>query len=260
MSFIKSIIKIIIPKEHLIKVKDTYLILRSVFYIGNGFYCPCCEGTFRKFLSLKNYPGKFIMCPRCESLERHRLLWMYLKEKTDMFHERKKVLHIAPEFYFQKVLSKMQGIDYISADKESRFAEVKMDITDIQYRENTFDVVLCNHVLEHITDDTKAMKEIYRVLKPNGWAIMQSPIDMMREKTFEDPSVVEAEERRQVYGQADHVRIYGRDYGERLRNSGFFVKIDEYVKGLDEDKIIKYKLDRDEDIYCCIKTSERTYA
>ena len=253
MSSMKAILKEIIPRKYLIRVKNIYLFMRSIFYAGNKYYCPCCEGRFSKFLSLKNYPESYVMCPRCESLERHRLLWMYLTEKTNMFSGKKKVLHIAPEFSFLKLLSKMNGIDYVSADKESPFAEVKMDITKIQYDDNSFDIVFCNHVLEHIPDDKKAMQEIYRVLKPGGWAILQSPVNMKLERTFEDPKVVSPRERQRIFGQRDHVRKYGKDYSERLSNCGFIVNVNGYVRELHEEKINKYKLDRNEDIYHCIK-------
>src|SRR5690606_37351978 len=116
-----------------------------------------------------------------------RLMWLYLKEKTNFFTDRLKVLHIAPEHCFIDRFEKMKNLDYITADIESPLAKVKMDIHDIPFEENTFDVVFCNHVMEHVDSDLRAMQEIYRVMKPGGWAIIQSPIDLSLEKTFEDP-------------------------------------------------------------------------
>lgn len=253
MYLIKSLVKALVPKRYLINVKEIYLKVRSSYYIGDNFFCPCCEGHFREFLPLRNYPNLFVMCPRCESLERHRLLWMYFKERTNIFAENVELLHIAPEFCFQKIFEAMPNIHYITADLKSRYAKVKMDITKIQYEDNLFDAVLCNHVLEHIEEDKKAMREIFRTLKPGGWAILQSPIDLKRIETFENPNVISPEERKRFFGQSDHVRIYGRDYKEKLEHCGFNVRVDNYVKGLSNEIIDHYKLDKDEDIYFCIK-------
>ena len=132
---------------------------------------------------------------------------------------------------------------------------IKIDITDIKFQNNTFDCILCSHVLEHILDDNKAIRELYRVLKPNGWAILQVPI--LREKTFEDPNIQTPEERLKYFGQEDHVRIYGLDYKDRLENAGFKVMVDPYLMELDEDIVQLYKLvpenEPKENIYYCIK-------
>jgi len=190
-------------------------------------------------------------CPRCLSLERHRLIWLYLKNKTNLFTDQLRVLHFAPERVFNKIFRKMKNIDYVSADLSSKIAMKKMDITDIQESDNAYDVILCSHVLEHIVDDHKAMSELYRVLKPGGWAILQVPI--LCERTFEDASVVLPKDRERLFGQHDHVRKYGKDYRDRLEASGFKVKVDAYVKSLGEKKIEKYGLRRNQDIYFCTK-------
>lgn len=145
----------------------------------------------------------------------------------------------------------MSNLDYISADLNSPMAMVKMDITNILYEDNSFDVILCSHVLEHVVDDRKAMRELFRVLKPGGWGILQVPI--LRDKTFEDPSIVSPEDRERIFGQKDHVRIYGRDYKDRLEEAGFTVKVDGYVRELGDDKIKKHGLSEDQDIYFCAK-------
>jgi len=147
----------------------------------------------------------------------------------------------------------MPNLDYLSADFAAEWAMEKMDITDIQYVDNTFDAILCNHVLEHIPDDKKAMKELSRVLKPNGWAILQVPLDPNLDKTFEDPSVTSPEERKRVFGQKDHVRIYGKDYKDRLEEAGFDVKVDNFVEELNEETVDKYGLRRDHNVYFCSK-------
>lgn len=151
----------------------------------------------------------------------------------------------------------MSNLDYISADLESPLATVRMDITNILFDDNTFDVILCVHVLEHVMDDRKAMRELYRVLKPGGWAILQSPVDPDYEKTFEDPDIVSPEDRERFFGQKNHVRIYGRDYKDRLEEAGFTVKVDGYIRESGADLIERYGLEEhDTDIYLCTKGVE----
>lgn len=194
------------------------------------------------------------LCPNCLALERHRLIWLYLKEKTDFFTEDIKFLHIAPELCFIHRFERLPNLDYISADIESPLAKVKMDIHKIPFEENTFDAAMCNHVLEHVEDDIKAMGEICRVLKPDGWAILQVPfMGKNLTKTYEDPAVITPAEREKVFGQSDHVRIYGQDYADRLRSAGFEVFEDRYVMELSDAEVKKYALPPDEIIYFCKK-------
>jgi predicted SAM-dependent methyltransferase len=145
----------------------------------------------------------------------------------------------------------MSNLDYVSADINSPLAMVKMDITNIPCEDNSFDTILCSHVLEHVMDDQKAMRELFRVLKPEGWAILQVPIDCERDKTFEDPNIVSPEDREKFFGLSDHVRVYGLDYKDRLEKAGFKVKVDHYVKNLGDDMVEKHRLWRGEDIYFC---------
>ncbi|NTU97078.1 MAG: methyltransferase domain-containing protein [Chlorobiaceae bacterium] len=163
------------------------------------------------------------MCPHCRALERHRLLWLFLGKHTDLFDGRqKKLLHIAPEFCLEPGLKKAAGKGYLSADLDESRAMVRMDITSIDFPDVSFDVIFCSHVLEHIEDDRKAIGEIYRVLKKNGWAILMVPVTA--DKTIENLSFATPEERLQVFGQQDHVRRYGPDYADRLREAGFEVR------------------------------------
>jgi SAM-dependent methyltransferase len=180
-------------------------------------------------------------------------LWFYLKNQTNFFCESLKVLHFSPEYCLQKKFKKQPNLDYLSADLASPLAMTKIDITNIPYEDNTFDAILCSHVLEHIPDDRQAMKELLRVLKPGGWAILQVPIDRKREKTFEDPTVTSPEERERLFWQHDHVRLYGLDYPDRLRDVGFVVEVNNFVKNLEDETIEKYRLDKREDIYLCKK-------
>ena len=155
-----------------------------------------------------------------------------------------------------KRMEKLHGEKYITADIESPLAKVKMDIHQIPFEDDYFDVALCNHVLEHVTDDLKAMREIYRVLKPGGWAIMQVPFfHPVPEKTFEDKHITDPKEREKIFGQDDHVRKFGNDYADRLRSAGFKVKEDAFVKSLTAAQIFYHGLPKDEVIFFCEKTS-----
>lgn len=239
--------------------------ISSVQYRGDRFYCPFCDGNFKEFFPAgKNNPvlesvvgaryRKNARCPRCSSLDRHRLLWYFLKREILPSINRKiKLLHIAPELHLKKLLCESNNIEYLSADINPKAGMIKMDITAINYYDNYFDAIVCNHVFEHILDDKKAMKEIYRILHPNGWAILQVPLDVKREKTFEDANIRTMQDRERIYGIKSHVRIYGLDYKKRLEESGFNVKQVKYSKQLDKSLIDKLSIEPEEDIFLCMK-------
>jgi len=250
--FIKFIVRKI-PRIYLIKLSGLFSFLIVPFFKGNKVECPICNSKFRKFLPYGNKGDVNRLCPKCLSLERHRLLWLYLKNKTNFFSEKLRVLHIAPEQSFLKRFKKSSNLSYTTGDIESPIADVKMDIKQIPFNENQFDVIICNHVLEHIDDEQKALKEILRVLKPNGWAILQVPINYSLETTFEDNSIVSAKDREKYFGQYDHVRFHGKDYPKRLENAGFIVKQEEYVKEFSPYLIQKYRLSPNEIIYISVK-------
>ena len=196
----------------------------SVLFHGRARWCPICEKSSRKFLRFGDPERQDARCPRCGSLERHRLAWRYFLRMTDLFYGRpKKMLHVAPEPCLASRLQRRLGEGYLSADLLDPAAMVKMDVTAIQFPDEFFDVVYCSHVLEHVVDDRKAMREFYRVLKPGGWAVLLVPISA--ERTVEDPAIVKPEDRRKAFGQEDHVRSYGPDYIERLREVGFTIKV-----------------------------------
>ncbi len=244
----------LLPRPILIKM--SYLI-RPVLVLwlkGNRYTDPIDNKSFRKFLpyGYENQRDN-VLSPSTLSLERHRLLWLYLKNETDFFTHHKKVLHFAPEQAFYKRFRKQKNLDYTTTDLNSPLADVKADICNLPFRDNEFDVILCNHVLEHIPDDIKAMQELYRVLKKGGMAILQIPQDMSREKTFEDNSITDRKERAKIFGQYDHVRVYGRDYFDRLRSIGFRVIEEDYTQKIDADWVDKYRLAKGEIIPVCIK-------
>ncbi len=226
----------------------------AVFYHGNQVECPVCGSHFRKFLPYgRTNPRENALCPNCLALERHRLMWLYLKRKTDFFTAPHKLLHVAPEHCFIDRFEHMKNLEYVTADIESPLAKVKMDIHQIPFAENTFDVAFCNHVMEHVDNDIRAMSELYRVLKPGGWAIIQSPMDITRATTLEDPAIQSEADREKYYWQADHQRLYGNDYAQRLAKAGFTVHADPFIKELPAEQVSRYALPEEEIVYFCQK-------
>ena len=242
-----------IPRQTLIKFSFLFSKLISVFYIGNKVECPICESKFRKFLPWGNKGAENRLCPNCLSLERHRLIWLYLKNKTDFFSANLKVLHVAPEQPFYKRFKALKNLDYTTADLDSPIADIKVDIMNMQFEDNTYDVFICNHVLEHVDDDIHAMKEIHRILKPCGWAILQVPINFDSKETYEDPGIADPKEREKHFGQYDHLRYHGLDYGDRLRKGGFTVVEEDYVNEFPSEIIKRYRLQKEEILYLCKK-------
>ena len=170
------------------------------------------------------------------------------------------MLHIAPEYAFLQRLSRVEGLRYVTGDFDSALAQHQLDVMDLPFGDGTFDYLMCNHVLEHVEDDRLALAEIHRVLKPGGWAVLMCPVDRRRETTLEDPRIVAAADRHRVFGQADHVRLYGRDYPDRIAAAGFSVRADSYLEPFGESAIARYGLRRqeddafgDEEVYFCSK-------
>jgi len=250
----KNIISFLIrfvPRKYLQYFSGVGLKVVGLFYRGNTVECPICLHPYRIFLPYGRINSRQnALCPSCLSLERHRLIWVYLKEKTNFFSTRLNILHIAPEPCFMDRFEKQHGKNYITADIESPLAKVKMDIHQIPFEENHFDVVLCNHVLEHVADDIKAMSEIKRVLKPNGWAILQVPFfSPVPDITFEDNSITDKREREKMFGQDDHIRKFGKDYLQRIERAGLRAVAEPFANTLSDDMISKYGLMKDELIY-----------
>ena len=199
-------------------------LVQRVVYRGTGRWCPVCENTARRFAPFGIELREEARCVYCGALERHRLLWLFFTRMTDLFDGReKRVLHIAPEAALTPLLRARLGAGYITADLSDPNADIRLDVMDIQFPDETFDVVYCSHVLEHVPDDRAAMREIRRVLKRDGWAVILVPI--LAERTFEDASVTSPRERLRLFGQEDHVRMYGADFEDRLREVGFNVQI-----------------------------------
>lgn len=239
-----------LPPQVKHRIRLMQRIPKKIRFKGNKRYCPVCKNSFSGFESFGVKSRKDACCPYCKSLERHRLYMLFFKRETNLFSPpQKKMLHVAPEPIFMLKFKKSKNIDYLSADLYDSNAMVKMDITDIQYPDNSFNVIYCSHVLEHVMDDKKAMSEFLRVLKPNGWALLQVPI--LEEKTMEDPTITDPQERLRVFGQHDHVRRYGRDYKDRLEETGFNVKVVNANDIASKQEIKKMRLGTD--IYFCTK-------
>ncbi|WP_431163121.1 class I SAM-dependent methyltransferase [Flagellimonas beolgyonensis] len=233
----------LIPRPILIRLSYWVRPLIAWSLKGKNFTDPIDGKSFRMFLPYGyENPRENVLSPSTLSLERHRLLWLYLKNETNFFTQPHKLLHFAPEQAFYKRFKKLKNIDYTTTDLNSPLADVKADICDLPFADNAFDVILCNHVLEHIPNDTKAMQELYRILKPGGWGIFQIPQDLKREKTFEDNSITDKKERARIFGQYDHVRIYGRDYFDKLRSVGFTVEEVDYTRTLPKEDVERYRL------------------
>lgn len=221
---------------------------------GKRYTDPIDGRSFSKFLPYGyGKQRENVLSPSTLSLERHRLLWLYLKNETEFFNKPLKVLHFAPEQAFYKRFRKLANLTYTTTDLNSPLADVKADICELPFQDESFDFILCNHVLEHIPDDTKAMQEIFRILKKGGTAILQIPQDLSRETTFEDNSITDPKERAEIFGQYDHVRVYGRDYFNKLRGIGFTVKEVDYTRNLSSEEIDHYRLTKGEIIPVCTK-------
>ncbi len=255
MSLFKTILNTI-PRPFLIKASYLVRPLLSLWLKGKKFTDPIDGKSFRKMLPYGyEVQRQNVLSPSTLSLERHRLLWLYLEDETDFFtsKEKKKLLHFAPEQCFLKRFRKLKNLEYTTTDLESPIADVKADICDLPFENNSFDIIFCNHVLEHIPDDRKAMQELYRILKPGGFGIFQIPQDLSRDLTFEDDSITDPKERAKIFGQYDHVRVYGKDYFNKLRSIGFKVDEIDYTQQLSQELVEKYGLAKGEILPVCSK-------
>lgn len=236
-----------IPRQALIRLSYVFRPVLAFWYRGNNYEDPIDGKTYRSFLPYGyENPRENVLAPGTLSLERHRLLWLYLKNETSFFTENLKVLHFAPEQAFYKRFRNLKNLDYTTTDLNSPLADVKADICNLPFDDNSFDFILCNHVLEHIPDDKKAMQELFRILKPGGTGIFQIPQDLFRETTFEDNSITDPKQRAKIFGQYDHVRVYGRDYFDKLRSIGFTVEEVNYTKSLSNEQIERFRLSKGE--------------
>lgn len=241
-----------LPRPVLIRMSYVFKQVAPMLYKGDEVECPVCQRSFRKFLSYGSAVAhrENVLCPYDLTLERHRLIWLYLLNKSDFFTaEQIEMLHIAPEQCFLPHFKKQNNLKYLTGDLVSPIADIHFDLHDIPLEDNLFDVVFCNHVLEHVEDDKQCMGELFRVMKPGGWGIFQVPMDLTRSETYEDKSITSPEEREKHFWQKDHVRLYGLDYPEKLKAVGFDVEEYNPKTELDEKLIERYRLSPGEILY-----------
>lgn len=247
-----------LPRTLLQRVAGWMVPLVGVFYAGRGRECPVCGAQRRRFLPYGYVTSREdALCPSCLSLERHRALWLCLTRRSDLAFAGR-MLHIAPEVCFRKRLREMMqraGGEYVTADLESPLADLHFDVQQIPLADGSADIIICNHLLEHVADDRRALSELHRVMAAGGWGVVTVPVDLSRESTFEDDSVTDPAERTRIFGQYDHRRIYGRDYAERLREAGFGVEEVDIAATLSDDECRLYAIRRDEPIYIVRKAS-----
>lgn len=235
-----------LPRPVLQRMAGWGVPLLGLLYIGRGRECPVCGCRRRRFLPYGYVISREdALCPRCLALERHRLLWLWLQNERDIAAEQPRLLHIAPEV---SLIRKFTSIykecpdRYLTADLESPLAKMHFDICNMPLEDNSFDAVICNHIMEHISDDRVAMREVLRVMRRGGWGVILSPVDLSREETFEDDSITDPDERTRIFGQYDHRRIYGRDYADRLRGAGFEVEEVDYASTFTDEERRRYAL------------------
>ncbi|MBI1268199.1 MAG: methyltransferase domain-containing protein [Cryomorphaceae bacterium] len=254
MNTLISIVTRFVPRHYLQQVAHLGLRLISPFYFGNNIEDPINGKTYRKILPYGRItPRENALAPNSLSLERHRLIWLFLKERTNFFNAPHKMLHMAPEYCFLRLFRKMNNLEYVTGDLVSPWADHHFDVHEIPFEDNSFDVLMANHLLEHVEDDAQVMREFYRVMKPGGWGIFQVPIDYSNPKTEEDKSITNPAERERLYWQRDHVRLFGRDYGDRLRKAGFVVTESHFASELGVELQKRYAITPEEIIYFCEK-------
>lgn len=233
------------PRVILITIGQLIRPILKVLYSGNRYTDPIDQSSYRAFLGYgygKNYRKK-VLCPGTFSLERHRLLWLYLKNETDLLHRKLNVLHFAPAQPLLKRFKEIQNWNYATADLNSPLADHKVDICHLPFDDQKFDFVLCNHVLEHIENDVQAMGELYRILKTNGVLIAMVPLNSESKTTYENPEIRSKKLRKKHFGQYDHVRVYGMDYKTRLEQRGFKVELIDYAAQLKQSELERYRMD-----------------
>jgi SAM-dependent methyltransferase len=250
-----QVMRPLVPRRHYLALWEARQRLRAQWYRGDRFHCPCCGGHFARFA---DYSGahlrlREIVCPGCGALERHRLLWLYLLERTDLFTRPQRVLHVAPEVTYLRALRPAPHLHYVAIDLRAQIADARMDLQSIAFADRSFDAILCSHVLEHVRDDRRALRELFRVLRPGGWAILQSPVDHGIPTTLDDPAITSPRERELLYGQHDHRRLYGADYRTRLEDAGFRVEALGYAAELAPERIERLRLNPQELIYSCTR-------
>jgi SAM-dependent methyltransferase len=217
---------------------------------GSERECPCCGGRFRR-MSRRRIAGFGGICPRCRSHRRHRAIVLLL-DRGELTGRR--LLHFAPEPLFDRFFAERPEFERVTADLYAP-ADLRLDITHMDLPDDSFDLILCSHVLEHVPDDRAAISELRRVLRPGGTALVLTPYRPDR-PTYEDPSITKPVDRMVAFGQQDHVRIYGSDLRLRLREPGFEVDDRTPAELFDAETVQRCELDPDEHLFLCRAAAE----
>lgn len=237
--------------------KATHL-SRFIKYRGNNRYCYACNNSLSLFKPAGINARENALCPICFSVERIRFTIIFLEEFLDIQNQNNlSILHVAPELILKNHLSSLPNKHYISTDLYEKNVDIQQSVTDIAHPNDSFDVIVCSHVLEHIPDDTQAMRELLRVLKPEGWALLLVPME--KRLTYEDSSISSPEERLRVFGQEDHVRIYGYDFFDRLQNAGWNVIPISAQTIIGDRDPIRYGIDTSDRLFFCTKTNTEEF-
>jgi len=207
---------------------------------GDAVTCPVCERSFDAFKDDWNRHNA--LCWRCGSHERHRAQWLLLQRRPELLDGARSLLHFAPEWCIRRRLQALPDLRYVTADLEPTGVDLKLDVTDLDLADDSFDAVLCSHVLEHVPDDGAAMRELRRVTAPGGFCLVMVPLALDREHTYEDPAITAPEERERAFLQHDHVRLYARDIEDRLRSAGFDVEVVDMHAELGAEQAARYRL------------------
>jgi predicted SAM-dependent methyltransferase len=193
---------------------------------GRAVGCPLCGSRFDRFKEAWNRPNA--LCWRCGSHERHRAQWLLFTRRPQLLAAPRSLLHFAPEWTMRERIAPIaaeRGIRYLTADLDPAGVDLQVDLMALDLPDDSFEAVMCSHVLEHVPDDAAAMRELRRVTASGGWCLVMVPLDVTRTETYEDPSVVTPEDRRREFLQDDHVRLYAPDISGRLERAGFEVEI-----------------------------------
>jgi hypothetical protein len=222
---------------------------RMLQHRGDAVSCPICGHHFAEFRDDWNRPGA--ICWRCGAHERQRALWLYLERHPALLQGAVSLLHFAPEWCLEHRLRRIRRLRYVTADLDPAKGQLQLDITRLELPDDSFDAILCSHVLEHVEDDRAAMRELHRVLAPGGWAIVMVPLELSRTETYEDPSVRSPQERERLFWQYDHVRLYAPDIAGRLAAAGFEVARERWVTELGAEQAKRYGLLEIDEIFVC---------
>ncbi len=223
---------------------------RTARHRGDAVHCPLCDNGFDRFRDAWNRPNA--LCWRCGAHERHRAQWLLFERRPELLAQARSLLHFSPEWCLRHQLEQTPGLRYVTTDLDpAQTVDLRLDVTALDLPDGAFDAVICSHVLEHVPDDARAMRELRRVTAPDGFALVMVPLALDRETTYEDPSITAPDDRRREFLQHDHVRLYAPDIADRLRNAGFAVEVVDMCAELGDEQAARHRLLASDRIFLC---------